>query len=159
MMQFRNKGLIKSCQLIFATHSPFIVQNLSAYNCSFTLVQKDRNQIQAVPFSDIPHLTLPNRSSFSFNLIMYKIFDMPTTELHNELFGELQEKTQCYYIGTYVDKKESYGYWWLVCIKWIKSNPYLGRGEKRCILQKWTSNITHPYQKCNSSPGKPFQYI
>ena len=95
VQQFKSRGLLNSCQFIFATHSPFIVQNLGKYKSLFTLVSKENNQICTYPFNDIAELKLPNRSEFSFNLIMYKIFGVPTVELHNELYGVLQEVTQC----------------------------------------------------------------
>lgn len=93
---FQDKGLIGRCQFIFATHSPFIIQNLSKYNSSLTLVCKDGRRITARQFENLPQLKLPGRTEFSFNLILYKIFDIPTVELHNELYGMLQEINCCY---------------------------------------------------------------
>lgn len=92
MKEFIDGGYVRSCQLILVTHSPFIVQRLSDYTSSLTLVCKNGHQITTHPFDNLPQLKLPGRSDFSFGLIMFKIFDVPTVELHNELYGVLQEK-------------------------------------------------------------------
>lgn len=89
---FKERGLINSCQIIFATHSPFIIQSLKKYNHFISLVNKKYSQIQVNSFDHLPLLKLPNRQAYSFNLVMYKIFDIPTVELHIELYGYLQEK-------------------------------------------------------------------
>ena len=92
---FKKRGLIKSCQLAFATHSPFIIQSLPSYNSHLSLVSKEKNQIRICQFGDMPQLKLPGRQDYSFNLIMYKVFDVPTVELHNELYGVLKEINRC----------------------------------------------------------------
>ena len=92
LRNFKESGLINHCQIILATHSPFIIQYLGNYNNSIALVKKEKGQITICDFNDdLNQLKLPNRESYSFNLVMYKIFDVPTIELHNELYGVLQE--------------------------------------------------------------------
>lgn len=96
MRQFKDNGLFKTCQFILATHSPFLIQGLGQYTSTLTLVDKIKNQISVKAFNDIPQLRFPGHTELSFNLIMYKIFGIPTVELHNELYGILQEHSQCY---------------------------------------------------------------
>ena len=92
LRNFKESGLINHCQIILATHSPFIIQDLNNYNNSIALVKKERGHITIYDFNDdLNQLKLPNRGSYSFNLVMYKIFGVPTIELHNELYGVLQE--------------------------------------------------------------------
>lgn len=90
---FRLGGLIKRCQIILATHSPFLVQDLSGYTNSIVLVKKEKREITIRAFSDLQQLMLPNRTTYSFNLVMYHVFGVPTVELHIELYGYLQNKT------------------------------------------------------------------
>ena len=148
MLQFRDAGLIKSCQFIFATHSPFIVQNLGKYNSNFTLVKKEGNQIQTNAFTDIPHLSLPSRTEFSFNLIMYLIFGIPTIELHDELYGELQANNQKY--------KETDFDGWLNSkgiphsMTWNKTKDGVAIKPQNVTLQTYIRNyIHHPENRFN----------
>ncbi len=148
MLQFHNAGLMKSCQFIFATHSPFIVQNLKHYNSNFTLVKKERNQIYTEAFTDIPHLTLPGRTEYSFNLIMYRIFGIPTTELHDELYGELQVISHNYTESAFDAWLNSKG------IPSIKQWIYKKGGQQKTqnvTLQTYIRNfIHHPENRLNS---------
>lgn len=89
---FRSRGLINSCQIIFATHSPFIIQDISKFQSSISLIDKKDNQISIKNFSSMRELTLPDRDGYSFNLVMYHIFGVPTVELHIELYAFLQNK-------------------------------------------------------------------
>ncbi|MPM78318.1 hypothetical protein SDC9_125329 [bioreactor metagenome] len=96
MLQYKEKRLLKTCQIIFATHSPFIIQSLGNYTSRLNLVYKEGNQTITKTFDELPQLKFPKRTELSFNLIMYKIFEVPTVELHNELYGILQETAHCY---------------------------------------------------------------
>ena len=149
MLQFRDTGLIHTCQFIFATHSPFIVQNLGKYNSNFTLVKKEGNQIRTNAFSDIPHLSLPNRTEFSFNLIMYLIFGIPTTELHDELYGELQATNQKYketdFDGWLNSKGIAYS------MNWNKTTDGVTIKSQNATLQTYIRNyIHHPENRFNN---------
>jgi len=102
---FKSKKLIESCQIVFSTHSPFIVQKLSEYNSVLSLASKNKTDIIVNTFDNIERLIFPNRSTYSFNLVMYHVFDVPTIELHNELYGVLQEISGCDSIKSYKDKQ------------------------------------------------------
>lgn len=91
MRQFQAVGLLRSCQLLLTTHSPFIVQNSQKKeNTILSLVEKLGNHTIINDFLTLPDLRFPGQKDLSLSLILYKIFDMPTVELHNELYGRLQ---------------------------------------------------------------------
>lgn len=91
MQQFQAAGLLRSCQFLLATHSPFIVQNSQKKeNTILSLVEKLGNHTIINDFLTLPELRFPGQKDLSLSLILYKIFDMPTVELHNELYGRLQ---------------------------------------------------------------------
>lgn len=95
MRQFQAVGLLRSCQLLLATHSPFIVQNSQEKeNTILSLVEKQGNRTIINDFLTLPELRFPGQKDLSLSLILYKIFDMPTVELHNELYGRLQRITK-----------------------------------------------------------------
>lgn len=93
MRQFKSAGLLNTCQLILATHSPFIVQNSGNYDKTlFTLVEKQEHHTITKDFMSLSELRFPGETELSFSLILYKVFDIPTVELHNEPYGKLQSK-------------------------------------------------------------------
>lgn len=88
MQQFQAAGLLRSCQLLLATHSPFIIQNSQKKeNTVLGLVEKQGNHTIINDFLTLPELRFPGQKDLSLSLILYKIFDIPTVELHNELYG------------------------------------------------------------------------
>lgn len=149
MRQFKDAGIFKTCQFIFATHSPFLIQSLGHYTSALTLVEKDKDQIFTRAFDNIPQLRFPQRTELSFNLIMYKIFGIPTVELHNELYGVLQEYSQCekekdfekWLVGKGVSKNKQ----WIRIYKGQPQAPYL------VTLETYIRNsIHHPENRFNS---------
>ena len=95
LSQFQNCGLINQCQLILATHSPFIVQQLKDYNSSIELVEKKDGVIIWENFNNKNQLLITTPNHYSFNLVMYYIFGVPTVELHIELYGYIQRRKGC----------------------------------------------------------------
>lgn len=149
MRQFKDIGLFRTCQFIFATHSPFLIQSLGQYTSTLTLVEKDNNQIFAKAFDNIPQLRFPGRTELSFNLIMFKIFGVPTVELHNELYGILQEHSQCF---TEKDFEQ-----WLANKgvprnkQWIRVNKGQPQAPYPVTLETYIRNsIHHPENRSNS---------
>lgn len=149
MRQFKDTGLFRTCQFIFATHSPFLIQSLGQYTSALTLVDKDKNQIFAKAFDNIPQLRFPHRTELSFNLIMYKVFGVPTVELHNELYGILQEYSQCYaekgfeqwLVNKGVSKNK----------QWIRVNKGQIQAPYPVTLETYIRNsIHHPENRSNS---------
>jgi len=149
MQKFYDQKLIGQCQFVFATHSPFIIQSLSGYNSSFTLVSKRNNRISIQPFEELTSLKLPGRNEFSFNLIMYKIFDVPTVELHDELYGELQNLNMCYSEKTIEKWFSEKGL--LQNLDWIKEINGVPQNPVAVTLQTYIRNsIHHPENRSNS---------
>lgn len=149
MRQFKDIGLFRTCQFIFATHSPFLIQSLGQYTSTLTLVEKDNNQIFVKAFDNIPQLKFPGRTELSFNLIMFKIFGVPTVELHNELYGILQEHSQCF---TEKDFEQ-----WLANKgvprnkRWIRVNKGQPQAPYPVTLETYIRNsIHHPENRSNS---------
>ena len=107
------------------------------------------NQIQTNAFTDIPHLSLQSRTEFSFNLIMYLIFEIPTTELHDELYGELQANNQKYTETEFDGWLNSRGIasymQWTPIKKGIQQSPWI------VTLQTYIRNyIHHPENRLNA---------
>lgn len=152
MRQFKDAGLFRTCQFILATHSPFLIQSLGQYTSALTLVDKTNNQIITKAFDNIPQLRFPGRTELSFNLIMYRIFRIPTVELHNELYGILQENAQCY-------TEESFERWLVnngvsKSMQWIRVNKGIPKAPYSVTLETYIRNsIHHPENRCN-----PYQY-
>lgn len=96
LMHFQSAGLFRHCQIILATHSPFLIQSLSDYPANIALTESYQGRITICDFQNLQHLHLPGWSNYSFNLVMYYVFHVPTTELHDELYGYLQETKKCY---------------------------------------------------------------
>jgi hypothetical protein len=149
MLQYKKSGLLKTCQFIFATHSPFIIQSLGNYTSRLTLVDKAENQTITKTFDELPQLKFPNRKERSFNLIMYKIFEVPTVELHNELYGILQEMAHCYgekEFETWLGGKGIFK-----SKKWVKEVNGQPDTTKPVTIETFIRNsIHHPENRSNS---------
>ena len=96
LMHFQSAGLFRHCQIILASHSPFLIQSLSDYPANIALTESYQGRITICDFQNLQHLHLPGWPNYSFNLVMYYVFNVPTTELHDELYGYLQEAKKCY---------------------------------------------------------------
>lgn len=163
---FKTKGLVNQCQIILSTHSPFIVQELSGYPHSLTLVKKNYcGYITIQDFYKLDQLVFPNRAHYSFNLIMFHIFGIPTIELHNELYGILQDINGLYNIMNHKDPKtkqivDGIDAWLkasitpsdLVIKHWIPKTKGTVRPAEAVTLQTYIRNsIHHPENQENSS--------
>ena len=95
LTHFQTAGLFRYCQIILATHSPFLIQSLNNYPATIALTKTECGQIKVFDFENIQHLHLPGRIDYSFNLVMYYVFNVPTIELHDELYGHLQVENKC----------------------------------------------------------------
>lgn len=147
---FKTKGLLNSCQVIFATHSPFIIQQLSNYNSSISLVKKDRSEITINDFKSVSQIKYPNRSEYSFGLVLYKVFGVPTTDLHNELYGVLQEQNKCYSQNDIENFFISKGL--KQTCTWIKELKGIPQTPESVTLQTFIRHsIHHPENSSNKS--------
>lgn len=142
LTQFRSADLIRNCQIILATHSPFLIQSLSNYPASIALTENDHGQITITDFKNLQNLHLPDRQMYSFNLVMYHVFHVPTTELHDELYGYLQESKKCY-------REEELDEWLLNNTQIEKTKSWISviDGKERapmCVtLQRYIRNFIH----------------
>jgi Uncharacterized conserved protein len=154
LAEFQRKGVLGSCQVILATHSPFIVQGLNDFCSSISLISKVHSEIKVESFQDVDKIKYPNHLECSFGLVMYKIFGVPTVELHNELYGILQEKSEIYHIE---DRERGEGFdTWLSkegCTKsrkWIKLYKGKPQAPVDVTLSTYIRNsIHHPENKKN----------
>lgn len=142
LTHFQSVGLFRTCQIILATHSPFLIQSLSSYPVSIALTENHYGQITISDFNDLESLHLPGRAKYSFNLVMYYIFHVPTTELHDELYGYLQEANKCYsekkldnwfLNNTLIKKTKS----WIPIIDGVEQAP------QHVTLQRYVRNSIH----------------
>lgn len=85
---------------------------------------------------------------------MYKIFEVPTTELHNELYGVLQEQSGCY--------REIEFEKWLMQKGLCQSKKWIRRLENGTVrndpatLQTYVRNfIHHPENQLNPAGYTP----
>ncbi len=92
LIEFQSRKFVNQCQLVLATHSPFIIQQLAKYNSSIELVSKKDGLITWQNFDTLSQLSITTPNHYSFNLVMYYIFGVPTIELHIELYGYIQKK-------------------------------------------------------------------
>ena len=142
LMYFQSAGLFRHCQIILATHSPFLIQSLSDYPANIALTESCQGRITICDFQNLQHLHLPGWSNYSFNLVMYYVFHVPTTELHDELYGYLQVARNCPYEDD-LDK------WFLnnTPIELTKSWIPVIRGKERdpmaVTLQRYIRNFIH----------------
>lgn len=142
LTQFRSADLIRNCQIILATHSPFLIQSLSNYPASIALTENDHGQITITDFINLQNLHLPDRQMYSFNLVMYHVFHVPTTELHDELYGYLQESKKCY-------REEELDKWLLNNTQIEKTKSWISvidgkeRAPMRVTLQRYIRNFIH----------------
>lgn len=140
---FQTVGFVRGCQIVMATHSPFIIQCLSDYPSSIALTENDRGQITIKDFQNLQKLHLPKMQVYSFNLIMYHVFHVPTVELHDELYGYLQAESNCWY-------ENNFDNWLLEKNKEIRKTKFwipMKNGQvlqkKNVTLQQYVRNSIH----------------
>lgn len=142
LMHFQSAGLFRHCQIILATHSPFLIQSLSDYPATIALTACDQGRITICDFQNLQHLHLPGWANYSFNLVMYYVFHVPTTELHDELYGYLQVANNC-------SNEKDLDKWFLINtpIKQTKSWIAVIDGKERypltVTLQRYIRNFIH----------------
>lgn len=157
LTHFQSAGLFRTCQIILATHSPFLIQSLSSYPVSIALTENSHGQITIKDFNNLQNLYLPKRSKYSFNLVMYHIFHVPTIELHDELYGYLQMANKCYdekkldnwfLNNTPIKKTKS----WISVIDGIERNP------QRVTLQRYIRNFIHHPENTKNQEYSPEEF-
>ncbi|WP_319590178.1 AAA family ATPase [uncultured Draconibacterium sp.] len=97
--------LSRSNQIFIATHSPYFLSSEHV---------RDMNLFVCKQGEDGPEISNISSSGFfpwspTWGEINYMAFDMPTVELHNELYGRLQEVTENWTLKDFDDYLESQG--------------------------------------------------
>ncbi|MFC1780323.1 AAA family ATPase [Patescibacteria group bacterium] len=84
----------KDKQIIVSTHSPYIFKNTIHRGVGLKLFKEDKGKIVVEDARDTSWGVLP--WSPSWGEINYRIYNVPSVEFHNELYGYLQEKESLY---------------------------------------------------------------
>ncbi len=78
----------KTKQIFISTHSPFMLSSPYLRNAGLFIFKKTDNKNTITPATTSPMFPW----SPSWGEISYRAYDLPTVDLHNELYGYLQEK-------------------------------------------------------------------
>ncbi|MCX0499221.1 ATP-dependent nuclease [Erwinia billingiae] len=81
----------KTKQIFVTTHSPFMLSSPHLKNAGLFIFKKTNNKNMVSRADTSPLFPW----SPSWGEINYKAYNLPTVELHNELYGYLQEKNSC----------------------------------------------------------------
>jgi len=79
----------KTKQVFITTHSPFMLSSPNLRNTGLFIFNKQNNMNEISKASTLPMFPW----SPSWGEISYKAYNLPTVDLHNELYGYLQEKS------------------------------------------------------------------
>lgn len=80
----------KTKQIFISTHSPFMLSSPYLRNTGLFIFKKIHNKNTILPATTSPMFPW----SPSWGEISYRAYDLPTVDLHNELYGYLQEKNK-----------------------------------------------------------------
>lgn len=87
----------KTKQVFVTTHSPFILSSPSLINTGLFIFKKDNNMNNISKANTTPMFPW----SPSWGEISYRAYNLPTVDLHNELYGHLQEKNGKYRLNDF----------------------------------------------------------
>lgn len=139
---------IGSCQIILATHSIFILQDIMNFagKKHISILNSIDNKISIQNINNLK-VRYYKANEASFNLLLYKFFDMPTNDLHNELYGLLNDKCRIE-LKTNPDERISEN----KMEEYFRKNklntnakPYkeCGRKDRKLSLHTYIRNIIH----------------
>lgn len=97
-----------SKQIIIATHSPYIFKNSLNTLCGLLIFKKIKDETEIIDFRSSKTKKLFPWSP-SWGEINYYAYDFPTIELHNELYGYIQEREKISKINKFDSFLESKG--------------------------------------------------
>ena len=129
----------KTKQVFLTTHSPYFLATPNLRNVGLFIFRKDGigNVVEDALFEPM----FP--WSPTWGEINFKAYKLPTVELHNELYGYLQDKNQQYGLGAFDS--------WLISQgikntkKWIEEKKGVPQPERNTTLQTFIRNhIHHP---------------
>ncbi len=136
---------IMNVQFIIATHSPYVLKNLSS-GVNVSILSKNHDSIVIKKLMEKP-LSL-FKDGPTLGEINYYAFKMPTSEFHNELYGYIQEKTENW------SEKDIEKYFSLKSINidkpWIKSKRVTQSPYDVSLMTYIRNSIHHPENKFNA---------
>lgn len=131
----------KDKQIFISTHSPYIFKNCLLADVGLKLFYKEDGVIKIANAKDRDWGLFP--WSPSWGEINYQAYNLPTIELHNELYGYIQEKTNNYSENDFDNYLESTGI--QKNKKWTTERNGTVQAEKDVSLQTFIRNkIHHP---------------
>jgi hypothetical protein len=101
------KSISSEKQIILSTHSPYFYKNCCSNNNIKLLITETKDNKSQINESDIQLKTFS--WSPSWGEINYFAYNLPTIEFHNELYGELQERTNKYKQNEFEDLLKNCG--------------------------------------------------
>ncbi|MBC4013341.1 ATP-binding protein [Morganella morganii] len=130
----------KTKQVFITTHSPFMLSSTYLKNTGLFIFKKDTNNKNIIIKSSSDPM-FP--WSPSWGEISYRAYNLPTVDLHNELYGYLQEKSNQHAINNFETWLKAQG---IACTKqWIKERNNMPLQPQPSTLQSFIRNhIHHP---------------
>ncbi|EMM6516307.1 AAA family ATPase [Enterobacter ludwigii] len=129
----------KKKQIFLTTHSPFLLSSPHLKNIGLFIFKKDNNKSYVEKASTSPLFAW----SPSWGEINYKAYNLATVELHNELYGVLQDKSNKYFESEFDQWLCSQGI--VKSKKWIREKKGVVQQPSDVTLQTFIRNhIHHP---------------
>lgn len=129
----------KNRQIFVTTHSPFLLSSPHLKNIGLFIFRKDENKSYIERADTSPLFAW----SPSWGEINYKAYNLATVELHNELYGVLQDKSGKYFENEFEQ--------WLVSKglqqskQWVREKKGIAQQPNNVTLQTFIRNhIHHP---------------
>lgn len=129
----------KTRQVFITTHSPFMLSSPKLKNSGLFIFKKDNNRNSISRADTSPMFPW----SPSWGEISYKAYNLPTVDLHNELYGYLQELSEKHNVNTFDLWLNSNGI--QINKPWIREIKGIPQPPVNATLQTFIRNhIHHP---------------
>jgi hypothetical protein len=145
--------------ILFSTHTPFTIREFLEDSEKGTFIlKKDSSGKHFIQNTKLPGQKLFDRSP-TYGEIMWKAFDMPTTEFHTDLYNELHELyNELYYTSKKHNKKsdlkEFDQQFFVSKYNIAKDSPWMKNPKKASIHTHLRNKIHHPKEN-NGLPDEP----
>lgn len=141
------KSISDEKQIILSTHSPYFYKNCCSNNNIKLLITETKDKKCQIKDSGIQLRTFS--WSPSWGEINYFAYNLPTIEFHNELYGELQEKTNKYKQSDFDNYLCQHGF--QLSKTWAKLNRDGSTESIQVTLSTYIRNsIHHPENQFNA---------
>ncbi|WP_241032933.1 ATP-dependent nuclease [Aeromonas hydrophila] len=129
----------KTRQVFITTHSPFMLSSPKLKNSSLFIFKKDNNRNSISRADTSPMFPW----SPSWGEISYKAYNLPTVDLHNELYGYLQELSEKHNVNAFDQWLNENGI--QISKQWIREIKGTPQPPVNSTLQTFIRNhIHHP---------------